>query len=227
MQALAGIRVVDFSWVRAGPWATRWLGAFGAEIIKIEWPENERGRLPSSTTPQQLEVDLNTSGNFNDTNVNKKSLSLNVRTAKGLDIVKRLIAISDFVSPKIVPGWADAEDVVTGFTPKEGVHYTGLWFNAAGLERVLQVPQQVDDHWLDLADRLGRVHAKEPASQPRRECCGDEKAHRAAFVTSVLGYDVSRHVLERFIRVAGPLTRHLEDALADDVALDLVRAAGD
>jgi len=81
MKALAGIRVVDFSWVRAGPWATRWLGAFGAEIIKIEWPENERGRLPSTTTPQHLEVNLNTSGNFNDTNINKKSLSLNVRAA--------------------------------------------------------------------------------------------------------------------------------------------------
>ena len=69
MKALAGIRVVDFSWVQAGPWATRWLGAFGAEIVKIEWPENERGRLPSTTTPQHLEVNLNTSGNFNDTNV--------------------------------------------------------------------------------------------------------------------------------------------------------------
>jgi crotonobetainyl-CoA:carnitine CoA-transferase CaiB-like acyl-CoA transferase len=63
---------VDFSWVRAGPWATRWLGAFGAEIIKIEWPENERGRLPSTTTPHDTDVNLNTSGNFNDTNVNKK-----------------------------------------------------------------------------------------------------------------------------------------------------------
>jgi crotonobetainyl-CoA:carnitine CoA-transferase CaiB-like acyl-CoA transferase len=109
MQALAGIRVVDFSWVRAGPWATRWLGALGAEIIKIEWPENERGRLPSTTTPQHLEVNLNTSGNFNDTNVNKKSVSLNVRTPKGLAIVKRLIAVSDIVienfSSRVLRNW--------------------------------------------------------------------------------------------------------------------------
>jgi crotonobetainyl-CoA:carnitine CoA-transferase CaiB-like acyl-CoA transferase len=36
MKARAGVRVVDFSWVRAGPWATRWLGAFGAETNKIK-----------------------------------------------------------------------------------------------------------------------------------------------------------------------------------------------
>ena len=108
-KALENIRVVDFSWVRAGPWATRWLGALGAEIIKIEWPETERGRLPSSTTPQHLPVNLNTSGNFNDTNVNKKSLSLNVRSAKGLEIVKRLIGISDIVienfSSRVLRNW--------------------------------------------------------------------------------------------------------------------------
>src|SRR6202030_2708646 len=108
-RALDNIRVVGFSWVRAGPWATRWLGALGAEVIKIEWPENERGRLPSSTTPQNAEVNLNTSGNFADTNVNKKSLSLNVRSARGLDVVKRLIAISDIVienfSSRVLRNW--------------------------------------------------------------------------------------------------------------------------
>lgn len=107
--ALDGIRVVDFSWVRAGPWATRWLGAMGAEIIKIEWPENERGRATGRTTPQGMEVNLNTSGHFNDTNANKLSLSLNVRTPKGMEIIKRLISISDIVienfSARVLKKW--------------------------------------------------------------------------------------------------------------------------
>ena len=47
------------------------------------------------------------------------------------------IQAASFVSPRIVPGWADAEDVVAGFTPKEGVHYTALWLNANGLNRAL------------------------------------------------------------------------------------------
>ena len=45
----------------------------------------------------------------------------------------RHIQVASFVNPRLVPGWADAEDVVAGFTPKEGVHYTALWFNASGL----------------------------------------------------------------------------------------------
>jgi crotonobetainyl-CoA:carnitine CoA-transferase CaiB-like acyl-CoA transferase len=120
-RALEKIRVVDFSWVRAGPWATRWLGALGAEIIKIEWPESERGRVPSTTTPQNLEANLNTSGNFNDTNVNKKSLSLNVRSAKGLEIVKRLIAVSDIVienfSSRVLQKWGLGYDELCSIKP--------------------------------------------------------------------------------------------------------------
>lgn len=47
------------------------------------------------------------------------------------------IQVASFVSPKLVPGWADAEAVVGGFTPRPGVHYTALWFNASGLDRAL------------------------------------------------------------------------------------------
>ncbi|MFL1463264.1 hydroxymethylglutaryl-CoA lyase [Roseococcus sp. DSY-14] len=49
----------------------------------------------------------------------------------------RRIQAASFVSPKIVPGWADAEAVVGGFSPRAGVDYTALWFNAAGLRRAL------------------------------------------------------------------------------------------
>ncbi len=42
-----------------------------------------------------------------------------------------------FVNPRLVPGWADAEVVVTGFTAKPGIHYTGLYFNGNGMDRAL------------------------------------------------------------------------------------------
>jgi hydroxymethylglutaryl-CoA lyase len=47
------------------------------------------------------------------------------------------IQVCSFVSPKVVPSWADAEAVVAGFKAKPGIDYTALWFNAAGLERAL------------------------------------------------------------------------------------------
>ena len=47
------------------------------------------------------------------------------------------IQVGSFVSPKLVPGWADAEAVFAGFRPVEGIAYTALWFNAAGLKRAL------------------------------------------------------------------------------------------
>jgi len=61
------------------------------------------------------------------------------------DKIKLIDALSDtglkhiqacsFVNPRLVPGWADAEAVVEGFTAREGVHYTGLYFNGNGLDR--------------------------------------------------------------------------------------------
>jgi isopropylmalate/homocitrate/citramalate synthase len=47
------------------------------------------------------------------------------------------IQICSFVNTRLVPGWADAEAVASGFAPREGVHYTALWFNENGLNRAL------------------------------------------------------------------------------------------
>ncbi len=94
-KALAGIRVVDFTWVRSGPWGTRWLATLGAEVIKIEWPPNIHGRAGGGTAGSAS--DLNGSGFFNDSNLNKVATTVSARSPKGLDLVKRLISVSDIV----------------------------------------------------------------------------------------------------------------------------------
>lgn len=47
------------------------------------------------------------------------------------------IQVCSFVNPKLVPGWADADDVVSGFKALEGVRYTALWFNRRGIDRAM------------------------------------------------------------------------------------------
>jgi len=50
--------------------------------------------------------------------------------------LKHIITVS-FVNPKLVPGMADAEDVIAGLTMQPGVTYTGLWLNEQGLHRAI------------------------------------------------------------------------------------------
>ena len=101
---LAGLRVADFTWMGAGTMATRPLANLGAEVIKIEssarvdgfrmgGPRPDRGGAPNLAPP-----DPDASGIFNDCNTSKLSLTLNLNHAAGIDLAKRLIAISDVVT---------------------------------------------------------------------------------------------------------------------------------
>jgi hydroxymethylglutaryl-CoA lyase len=47
------------------------------------------------------------------------------------------IQVGSFVNPKHVPGWADVEAVMAGFTARKDVEYSALWFNDSGLQRAL------------------------------------------------------------------------------------------
>lgn len=67
-----------------------------------------------------------------------------ISTAAKIELIDALsqtgvktIQVASFVNPKAVPGWADAEEVVRGFTPFPGITYTALWFNERGMERAL------------------------------------------------------------------------------------------
>jgi hydroxymethylglutaryl-CoA lyase len=63
----------------------------------------------------------------------RKVALIDALSATGL----KRIQIASFVNPKRVPGWADAEAVVAGFHPRDGVRYTALWLNEKGLERAI------------------------------------------------------------------------------------------
>merc|ERR1712137_1040371 len=89
---LAGIRVVDFSRVLAGPYCTMAMADMGAEVIKIERPGS--GDDTRSWGPPFIEGE---STYFMSVNRNKKSLSLDLKKPESHDVIKRLIKKSDVV----------------------------------------------------------------------------------------------------------------------------------
>ncbi|MEJ2131986.1 MAG: CoA transferase, partial [Gammaproteobacteria bacterium] len=101
---LAGVRIVDFSWVIAGPTCTRILANMGAEVIKIE-----SAKRPDPTR-------RGGGANFHFLNQSKRALSLNLRTPRGLELAKALIAKSDVV----------IENFATGVFERLGLGYGSL-----------------------------------------------------------------------------------------------------
>ncbi len=104
---LAGVRVTDFTWAWAGPHGTLLLALLGAQVIKIE----SRTRLDHSRVRSLMagatQGGPDASPLFNDLNLNKLSLTLNLRTDEARDIVRRLVAKSDVVVQNMRPGVLD------------------------------------------------------------------------------------------------------------------------
>lgn len=97
---LAGVRVLDLSWIIAGPLATRLLADFGAEVIKIESARRMdvgRGnRVPLyGSLPGDANTDLDAGGYFQDVNAGKLSCTLNLGEPDGRLLLQRLVAIAD------------------------------------------------------------------------------------------------------------------------------------
>ena len=92
---LAGIQVVDFSWIVAGPQCTRILADLGADVIRVE---NE-SHLDSMRLGMQRgqERTVNRSGAFNGFNRNKRSITANLHHPAGREVVERLVARADVV----------------------------------------------------------------------------------------------------------------------------------
>jgi benzylsuccinate CoA-transferase BbsF subunit len=103
-EALKGIRVADFSMVWAGPYATSILSFLGAEVIKIESRKHvDQTREGSITTGDDFEG-FNASPIFNNANLNKKSVSIDISGPKGAELAKKIVAVCDIVVENMRPG---------------------------------------------------------------------------------------------------------------------------
>ncbi len=130
---LSGTRVVDLSRILAGPWCTQMLGDLGAEVIKIEHPET--GDDTRKWGPPWLKDEdgneTKDAAYFFAANRNKSSVTLNLKSAEGISVLKDIIRKSDILVEnfkvdglaKMGLGYADLKEInpeliyvsITGF----------------------------------------------------------------------------------------------------------------
>jgi benzylsuccinate CoA-transferase BbsF subunit len=91
------VRVLDFTWMIAGPLGTRLLATFGAEVIKVE-SYNRVDRVRETGPHPDGPFSFNEDGSFNDVNLGKKSVLLNLNRPEGQVLARRLAAVSDVVA---------------------------------------------------------------------------------------------------------------------------------
>ncbi|MFH1087569.1 MAG: CoA transferase [Chloroflexota bacterium] len=93
---LEGVRVLDFSRVLAGPFATRMLADFGAEVVKVGYPG-------------QVEEEVRGRSYYDAWNRNKRSVFVDLNLSEGREIIRRLVRMSDVVvenfSPRVMANW--------------------------------------------------------------------------------------------------------------------------
>jgi benzylsuccinate CoA-transferase BbsF subunit len=100
---LQGINILDFSWAGAGPFVTRFLADFGAQVFKVE--SKKRPDVGRMTPPFKNNVrHPDGSALFIQTNTSKLSITLNIQHPKGIEIVKRLVGKVDIVMENFTPG---------------------------------------------------------------------------------------------------------------------------
>ena len=99
--ALDGVRVLDMTHVQSGPSATQLLAWLGADVVKVEAPGGDvtRGQLRDVAGADSLY--------FTMLNCNKRSITLNVKTERGREILTALIRGADVLVENFAPGAVD------------------------------------------------------------------------------------------------------------------------
>lgn len=151
-----------------------------------------------------------------------------IPTARKIELIDALsgtglkdIQIVSFVNPRLVPGMADAEAVASGITPKDGVHYAGLWLNERGFRRALAADNLHLEGKLTLYGssaflkrNQNRTPEEQLAAQPAlmELYQQNDVPVRTGFITAAFGCNFDGDVpVERVVGLVGDLRRIAEE----------------
>jgi crotonobetainyl-CoA:carnitine CoA-transferase CaiB-like acyl-CoA transferase len=101
-QALAGVRVLDLTNVLAGPFCAYQLALLGADVVKIEVPEG--GDLARQLGADAALNSRHMGASFLAQNAGKKSMTLNLKSSEGKDVLRRLVESADVLVENFRPG---------------------------------------------------------------------------------------------------------------------------
>lgn len=103
---LSGIRVTDFTWAVAGPVGTQLMAVMGADVIKVE-SSKRLDQLREGEPYADHIPGVNRSGRFNNLNLCKKSITVDLKQPEAIDLVRQLIKVSDVVIENFAYGVMD------------------------------------------------------------------------------------------------------------------------
>ena len=101
--ALDGLKVLDFSWVAAGPKMTKYLADFGATVVRLESSKNPCTIRVSAPFKDSVRG-INRSTYFLGMNTNKYSMALNLKHPKAKEIIRRLVKWADLCLENFTAG---------------------------------------------------------------------------------------------------------------------------
>jgi crotonobetainyl-CoA:carnitine CoA-transferase CaiB-like acyl-CoA transferase len=142
---LDGLRVLALEQMQALPYATQLLARLGAEVVKVEprrTGESGRGSMPAMTDPDGRQV----GATFLRNNLNKRSVTIDLKTPEGRDLLLRLVPRFDIVAENSKPG--SMARLGLSYEDIAAVHPTCIYVSVSGFGNTTVSPYR---EWLAFA----------------------------------------------------------------------------
>jgi crotonobetainyl-CoA:carnitine CoA-transferase CaiB-like acyl-CoA transferase len=168
---LAGLRVLAVEQMQALPFSTQLLGFLGADVVKVEHPvhgDSGRGSRPALRDRDGREV----GATYLRTNLNKRSLGIDLKQPEGVALVKRLVPRFDVFGENFKPGNMDRLGL--GYAALSAIHPALVYVSVSGFGNLGESPYRERPAYAIVAEAMGGLYEnmREPGDPTRLASAG-------------------------------------------------------